>query len=62
MKRRITSDKLEGTFTEEQQKLFEEYWDLDSQIAEDLRKQLFYFGYTVETELFLETGVKGKIR
>ena len=43
MKRRITSDKLEETFTEEQQKLFEEYWDLDSQIAEDLRKQLFMF-------------------
>ena len=42
-KRRRTSDKLEETFTEEQQELFEEYWDLDSQIAEDLREQLFMF-------------------
>lgn len=59
-KRRITSDKLEETFTEEQQKLFEEYWDLDSQIAEDLRKQLFLFGYITATELFIETEIKGK--
>jgi len=59
-KRRITSDKLEETFIEEQQKLFEEYWDLDSQIAEDLRKQLFLFGYITATELFIETGIKGK--
>ena len=57
-KRRITSDKLEETFTEEQQKLFEEYWDLDSQIAEDLRKQLFLFGFITATELFIETGIK----
>lgn len=60
--RRIVSDKLEKTFAEGQQKLFEEYWDLDSQIAEDLRRQLFLFGYITATELFIETEVKGKIR
>lgn len=53
--RRIISEKLEKSFTKEQQKLFEEYWDLDSQIAEDLRKQLFLFGYITATELFIET-------
>lgn len=58
--RRIVSDELEEIFTEQQKKLFEKYWDLDSQIAEDLRRQLFLFGYIVATELFIETGVKGK--
>ena len=58
--RRIVSDELEKTFTEQQQKLFEKYWDLDSQIAEDLRRQLFLFGYITATELFIETGIEGK--
>lgn len=57
--RRLISDKLEKTFTEEQQKLFEKYWDLDGQIAEDLRRQLFLFGYITATELFLETTNRG---
>lgn len=58
--RRIVSDELEKIFTEQQKKLFEKYWDLDSQIAEDLRKQLFLFGYITATELFIETEFKGK--
>ena len=58
--RRIVSDELEKIFTEQQQKLFEKYWDLDSQIAENLRKQLFLFGYITATELFIETEIKGK--
>lgn len=58
--RKIVSDELEKTFTEQQQKLFEKYWDLDSQIAENLRKQLFLFGYITAMELFIETGIKGK--
>lgn len=58
--RRIVSDELEKIFTEQQKKLFEKYWDLDSQIAEDLRKQLFLFGYITATELFIETEIKGK--
>lgn len=56
--RRIISEKLEKSFTKEQQKLFEEYWDLDSQIAEDLRQQLFLFGYITATEIFMETTNK----
>ena len=58
--RRIVSDELEKIFTEQQQKLFEKYWDLDSQIAEDLRRQLFLFGYITATELFIETEIKDK--
>lgn len=55
--RRIVSDELEKTFTEEQKTLFEKYWDLDSQITEDLRKQLFLFGYMTATEIFKETDM-----
>ena len=53
--RRLISDELEKRFTKEQQDLFEKYWDLDGRIDEDLRKQLFLFGYITATELFIET-------
>lgn len=59
--RRLISDKLEKTFTKKQQQLFENYWDLDSQISENLRKQLFLFGYITATELFKETAISQAI-
>lgn len=57
-KRTEISKKLKEQLTEEQQKLWEEYWDIDNQIQEELRRNLFLYGYITATELFVETTDK----
>ena len=44
-------EKLESTFSEEQQKLFEQYWENYNEMITDADKQLFMFGYCVALEL-----------
>lgn len=49
------SDELEETFTQEQKKLFEEYWEIGSEMCVEENKQLFLFGYIIAKELDIET-------
>ena len=53
-KRIELSDKLESSFTQEQQELFEQYWEIDNQILVEEEQQLFLFGYLVANELKYE--------
>lgn len=46
-----TGEKLEETFTEEQQKLFERYFELGNQLAFEEEMQLFCFGYIIAKKL-----------
>ena len=39
------SDKLESTFSDEQKKLFEQYWELGTQMCEEEQQQLFLFRF-----------------
>lgn len=52
------SDKLEATFSEEQKKLFEQYWELGTQMCEEEQQQLFLFGYIIATKLNIESKIK----
>ncbi len=52
------SDKMESTFTEEQQKLFEQYWEITNQMSYEEEQQLFLFGYIIATKLNVESNVK----
>lgn len=49
------SDKLESTFTQEQQKLFEDYWEAESLMHCEENEQMFLFGYIIAKELEAET-------
>ena len=44
-------DKLDETFTKEQQILFEKYWEVSNQIIFEEQQQLFLFGYIVAKEM-----------
>lgn len=46
-----TGEKLEETFTKEQQKLFEKYFELGNQLAFEEEMQLFCFGYIIAKKL-----------
>ena len=46
-----SGEKLEETFTEEQQKLFERYFELGNQLAFEEVMQLFCFGYIIAKKL-----------
>lgn len=48
------SEKLEATFSEEQQKQFEYCWELYNQMLEEIDEQLFIFGYILASELNIE--------
>lgn len=52
------SDKLESTFSKEQKKLFEQYWELGTQMCEEEQQQLFLFGYIIATKLNIESKIK----
>ena len=52
------SDKLEATFTEEQQKLFEQYWEVTNQMSYEEEQQLFLFGYIISANLNIESKIK----
>ena len=52
------SDELEKTFTPEQKKLFEKYWEVGSEMAAEENEQLFLFGYIIAKELDRETIFK----
>lgn len=52
------SDKLESTFSDEQKKLFEQYWDIGNQMCEEEQQQLFLFGYIIATKLNIESKIK----
>ena len=60
-KRTEISKKLKEQLTEEQQKLWEEYGSINSEIDDNLKRQLFLFGYITATELFVETTDKKDI-
>lgn len=45
------ADELYPTFTEKQNKLFEQYWQVTNQLNSIEDEQLFYFGYIVSKEL-----------
>lgn len=45
------SEKLEATFSEEQQKQFEKCWELYNEMSVELEEQLFFFGYILAFEL-----------
>ena len=51
-------DKMESTFTEEQQKLFEQYWEITSQMSCEEEQQIFLFGYIIATKLNMESKIK----
>ena len=44
-------DKLDETFTKEQQILFDKYWEVSNQIIFEEQQQLFLFGYIVAKEM-----------
>ena len=50
-------DELEGTFTEKQKELFDEYKVMENQLTEDVEEQLFMFGYIVASKLSEETKI-----
>ncbi len=52
------SDKMESTFTEEQQKLFEQYWEITNQMSSEEEQQLFLFGFIISTNLNNECKTK----
>lgn len=52
------SSELENTFTEEQQKLFEQYWEFENQMYTVENEQFFYFGYIMANELNIERKLK----
>ena len=52
------ADKLESTFSKEQKKLFEQYWELGTQMCEEEQQQLFLFGYIIATKLNIESKIK----
>lgn len=52
------ADKLESTFSDEQKKLFEQYWELGTQMCEEEQQQLFLFGYIIATQLNIESKIK----
>ena len=43
--------KLESTLKEEQIKLFDEYWKINSEMKTKTEKQLFIFGYIIACEI-----------
>lgn len=45
------TEKLEATFSEEQQKQFEKGWELYNEMSVELEEQLFFFGYILASEL-----------
>lgn len=51
------TDKLEKTFSEEQQIMFNQYNEVENQISGDIEEQLFMFGYIIATELGKETQI-----
>lgn len=52
------SDKLEATFTKEQQELFEDYWEAESLMHCEENEQMFLFGYIIAKELDIESKIK----
>ena len=52
------SDKLESTFTQEQQELFEKYWEVTSEMSLEEDEQLFLFGFIIAKKLEQETRIK----
>ncbi len=48
------ANKLEHTLTDKQMALFEEYWEITSDMFTKENKQLFLFGYIVAKELARE--------
>jgi len=52
------SNELEKTFTPEQMKLFEKYWEVGSDMTAEENEQLFLFGYIIAKELDRETILK----
>lgn len=49
------SDELEKTFTPDQKALFEEYWEIGSQMCAEENEQLFMFGFIMARELDRES-------
>ena len=52
------SDELEKTFTPEQAQLFEQYWEVGSEMTLEENEQLFLFGIIMARELDIETKIK----
>jgi hypothetical protein len=52
------SDKLYSTFTKEQKKMFEEYWEYTNQMAALDDEQLFFTGYLLAKEFDNEGNIK----
>lgn len=52
------SDKLESTFTQEQQELFEKYWEVTSEMSLEEDEQLFLFGFIIAKKLDKEAEIK----
>ena len=52
------SDELEKTFTPEQSKLFEKYWEVGSEMTLEENEQVFLFGFIMARELDIETKIK----
>ncbi|MBP3256207.1 MAG: hypothetical protein J6M60_06980 [Clostridia bacterium] len=56
-KRKSILRKLTATFTEEQKRLFEQYWEKDNDIHTYIEEQLFVFAYIILKETANETIV-----
>lgn len=54
------SDKLEETFTNEQQKLFESYWEVESLMNCEENEQMFLFGGIIARKLEQEMKIQNK--
>ena len=48
------TEKLEATFSEEQQQKFEKCWELYNEMLGETEEQLFMFGYILASELKIE--------
>lgn len=51
-------NKLESTFTQEQQELFEKYLEVTSEMSLEEDEQLFLFGFIIAKKLEQETRIK----
>lgn len=50
----VMQQKLQDSFTDAQQKMFEDYWELENQLKSFSEEEIFLFGYFLRKELEIE--------
>lgn len=54
------SDRLEKSFTKEQEKMFEEFMEIGNKMLVEENEQLFYFGFILAKEIEKESKIDNK--